>query len=127
MTELDEFCKAEETIFKSCGIPIRYRVVLSSAFERFDKDFMSPRTYKKFTVKGLDDFYTENAVQDIRQREDLFRIFCGGDRIRFFRDRTFTPEGIISEFSFLMNTYNLPLISYDFESMRGEVTLNNFL
>ncbi|MFA6090108.1 MAG: hypothetical protein WC755_09705 [Candidatus Woesearchaeota archaeon] len=127
MTELTEFCKAEETIFKSCGIPIRYKVVLSSAFERFDKEFMSPRTYKKFTVKGLDDFYTETAIKDIRQRESLFRIFNGGDRIRFFRDRNFTPEEVISEFNFLLNTFNLPLISYDFESLKGEVTLNNFL
>lgn len=127
LTELNEFCKAEETIFKSCGIPIRYKVVLSSAFERFDKEFMSPRTYKKFTVKGLDDFYTETAIQDIRQREDLFRIFNGGDRVRFFRDRNFTPEDIISEFNFLLNTFALPLISYDFESMKGEITLNNFL
>jgi hypothetical protein len=127
ISELNDFCKAEETIFKSCGIPIRYKVVLSSAFERFDKEFMTPRTYRKFTVKGLDDFYTESAIKDIRLREDLFRLFSGGDRIRFFRDRNFTPEEVISEFNFLLNTFNLPLISYDFETLKGEVTLNNFL
>ncbi|MGV8169560.1 MAG: hypothetical protein ACP5N3_05895 [Candidatus Nanoarchaeia archaeon] len=125
MTELSEFCKAEETIFKSCGIPIRYKVVLSSAFERFEKE-MSPRTYKKVTIRKLDDFYNENVLKQIRQREDLVRIFRGGDRVRFFRDRNFTPEEIISEFSFLLNTFNLPLFSYDFESLKGEVTLSSF-
>ncbi|MFA6073762.1 MAG: hypothetical protein WC758_06605 [Candidatus Woesearchaeota archaeon] len=127
MTELNEFCKAEETIFKSCGIPIRYKVVLSSAFERFDKEFMSPRTYKKISIKSLDDFYTETIINQIRQREDLARIFNGGDRVRFFRDKTFTSEEIISEFNFLLNTFNLQLFSYDFESLKGELTLNSFL
>lgn len=126
MTELNEFCKAEETIFKSCGIPIRYKVVLSSAFERLDKE-VSPRTYKKVTIKGLDDFYAAATIKEIRQREELFRIFNGGDRVRFFRDRTFAPEEVISEISFLLNTFSLPLISYDFESIKGEVTLDNFL
>jgi hypothetical protein len=127
MNELNEFCKAEETIFKSCGIPIRYRVVLSSAFERFDKEFMSPRTYRKVTIRKLDDFYIEETIKQIRQREDLFRIFNGGDRIRFFHDRALVSEEIISEFNFLLNTFNLPLISYDFESLKGDVTLDNFL
>ncbi|MGV8162694.1 MAG: hypothetical protein ACP5N2_05190 [Candidatus Nanoarchaeia archaeon] len=125
ITELREFCKAEETIFKSCGIPIRYKVVLSSAFERFEKE-MSQRTYKKISIRKLDDYYTEDIIKKIRQREDLVRVFEGGDRIRFFRDKFSAPEEIISEFNFLLNTFNIPLFCYDFESLKGEVTLNSF-
>jgi hypothetical protein len=125
--ELNDFCKAEETIFKSCGIPIRFRVVLSSAFERFDREFMSPRTYKKVTIHSISDYHDEKNVSEIRRRETLFNVFEGGDRVRFFRDRNFTPEEAISELNFLLSTFTLPLITYDFEALKGELTLDKFL
>jgi hypothetical protein len=125
--ELEEFCKAEETIFKSCGIPIRFRVVLSSAFERFDREFMSQRTYRKVTIRGIDDYHNEKIIGEIRRREALFNVFDGGDRVRFFRDRNFTPEEVVSELNFLLSTFTLPLITYDFEALKGELTLDKFI
>ncbi|MCC7574157.1 hypothetical protein KO361_01035 [Candidatus Woesearchaeota archaeon] len=124
--ELDEFCKSEETIFRSCGIPIRFKIVLSSAFRRFDKDFLSPRIYKKVLIKSLSDYYSDIIVRDIRRRESLYKVFRGGDRVRFFRDSRSLPEEIISEFHFLLTNHYLPFFTYDFRSLSGEVTLDSF-
>lgn len=124
--ELSDFSKSEETIFRSCGIPIRFNLVLSSAFRRFDKDFLSPRIYKKVLIKKLSDFYSDKVIRDIRRRESLYKVFKGGDRVRFFRDGASLSEEIISEFHFLLNNHYLPLFTYDFRSLKGELTLDSF-
>lgn len=124
--ELEDFCKSEETIFRSCGVPIRFKIVLSSAFRRFDKDFLSPRIYKKVLIKRLQDYYTEQIIKDIRRRESLYKVFKGGDRVRFFRDSRSSPDEIISEFHHLLTNHTIPLFSYDFNTLRGELTLDNF-
>lgn len=124
--ELSEFCSSEETIFRSCGIPIRFKIVLSSTFRRFDKDFLSPRIYKKVLIKSLSDYYTESIIKDIKRRESLYNVFKGGDRVRFFRDGKSLPEEIISEFHFLLTNHYLPFFTYDFRSLKGELTLDSF-
>lgn len=125
--EITEFCKTEETIFKSCGIPITFKVVLSSAFRRFDKDFLSPRKYNKVTIKGMNDFHSTELIEYLKKREALCSIFKGGDRVRFFRSINFTPDETLQEFNYLMNNYRFPLITYDFNTRKGEVTLDNFI
>ena len=125
--ELSEFSKSQETIFRSCGIPIRFKILLSSAFRRFDKDFLSPRIYKKVLIKSLKDYYTEQIIKDIRRRESLYKVFKGGDRVRFFRDAKSQPEEIISEFHHLLTNHTLPLFTYDFRTLKGELTLDSFI
>lgn len=125
--EIDEFCKSEETVFKSCGIPIRFRIYLSSAFRRFDKDFLSERAYKKMGIKNISDFSSEAMIADLKLREELLKVFKGGDRVRFFRAGNYGPEEIIDELNHIMSTYNIPLLSYDFKERKGEVTLDNFM
>ncbi len=125
--DLDEFCKSEETIFKSCGIPIRFKVLLSSAFRRFDPEFLSPRKYKKVTVRGIHDFQEPGLLEYLRRREELMAIFRHNDRVRFFRAPNFLYEEVISEFNFLLNGFNIPLFSYDFKPRIGELTLDSFI
>ncbi len=125
--DINEFCKSEETIFKSCGIPIRFEVVLSSAFRRFDPEFLSPRKYKKVTVKGIHDFQEPELLEYLRRREELISVFRQNDRVRFFRAPNFSYEEVISEFNFLLNGFNIPLFSYDFKPRIGELTLDSFI
>ncbi len=125
--EVEDFCKREETIFRSCGIPIRFKIVLSSAFRRFDKDFLSPRIYKKVLIKSLKDYYRDDVIKDIKRRESLYKIFKGGDRVRFFRDAKTSTDEIITEFHYLLTNHHLPLFTYDFRTLKGELTLNSFL
>lgn len=125
--EINEFCKSEETIFKSCGIPIRFRIALSSTFKRFDEEFLSPRIYTKITIKNIEDFKDEKVVKYLRRRESLVKLFNGADRARFFRAANFTNEEVINELEFLLSQTTIPLFAYDFRSRKGELTLDNFI
>ncbi|MCF7872250.1 hypothetical protein K9L97_04410 [Candidatus Woesearchaeota archaeon] len=125
--EVDEFCKSEETVFKSCGIPIRFKIALSSAFSRFDRDFLSKRVYSKITIKCIGDFNDASLRENLRRREELLKIFDGGDRIRFFRAPNFKTDEVLDEIKHILTNYNLPLFAYDFKERKGEVTLDNFM
>ena len=125
--EIDDFCLQEETIFKSCGIPIRFKVVFSSAFTHFDPSFLSKRTYHKTTIRKLEDLHTDEMKTFITTREKTFKIFDGGDRIRFFRSGDFKPEDITHELAYILNSFELPFFCYDFTERKGNVSLMNFM
>lgn len=124
---IENFCISEETIFKSCGIPIRFRIAFSSAFKNFDLKFMGEREYTKTTVKNIDDYYSGDIKEFIIAREKLFEIFDGCDRLRIFRSYESTADDIMREFSFILNTYKIPFFTYDFSQLRGTVKLTNFM
>jgi hypothetical protein len=124
---VDNFCLSEETIFKSCGIPIRFRIFFSSAFRNFDSVFMGEREYKKATVKSSEDFYKGDIKKFISIREKLFDIFDGGDRLRIFRSTEFVPEDIMHEWSIILSAYKVPFFTYDFSGLKGMVKLTNFI
>lgn len=124
---IEHFCISEETIFKSCGIPIRFRVSFSSAFKNFDNKFMGEREYKKTTVKNIDDYQSGDIKDFIVAREKLFEIFDGCDRLRIFRSHESSTQEIFREFSFMLNTYKIPFFTYDFSQLRGTIKLTNFM
>lgn len=124
--QLAEFSLVEETIFKSCGIPIRFRVGLSSGFHSYARDFLSKRTYQKMTILGKKDFNKEEFVQYFNQRNSLLEAYDDADRIRIFRGGDVSPDDVLNEFVVLLTTYSAPLFSYDFKPRKGELTLDNF-
>ncbi len=124
---VDNFCLSEETVYKSCGIPIRFNIAFSSAFRNFDSKFMGERDYKKANVKGAEDYYNGETKSFIAARERMFKIFDGGDRLRIFRAGDFETEDIIHEISILLNAYKTPFFTYDFSGLRGMVKLTNFI
>lgn len=124
--EMKGFCSAQHTIYRACGIPFSFDIALSTVMKRFIPE-LSQRKYSKSTIRSFKDFQQPETVERIQLRERLSRIFDGGDRIRFFRRGDFTPADIIRELVFLMNTYDLPLITYDFKERKGEIKLTNFM
>lgn len=124
---IEHFCISEETIFKSCGIPIRFRVSFSSAFKNFDSKFMGEREYQKTTVRNIDDYQSGDIKDFIIAREKLFEIFEGCDRLRIFRSHESSTQEIFREFSFILNTYKIPFFTYDFSQLRGTIKLTNFM
>jgi hypothetical protein len=124
---VDNFCYTEETIFKSCGIPIRFRIAFSSAFRNFDATFMGEREYKKANVKNVQDFYQGEIKHFLSAKEKMFDVFDGGDRMRIFRTSDFKPEDIIHEFSTILSSFKIPYFTYDFSTLRGMVKLTNFM
>ncbi|MGV8150202.1 MAG: hypothetical protein ACP5NV_00565 [Candidatus Woesearchaeota archaeon] len=124
---INTFCLSEETIFKSCGIPMRFRISFSSAFRNFDTKFMGEREYKKANVKGIDDYGLGEIKNFMIARERLFEIFDGCDRLRIFRAQEFKEEDILKEFLFILNNYKIPFFAYDFSQLRGMIKLTNFM
>ncbi len=124
---IDHFCYSEETIFKSCGIPIRFRIAFSSAFRNFDPQFMGEREYKKANIRGIEDYYKQETKEFIYTREKMFEIFDGGDRLRIFRTAEFNTKDIIHEFSHIISSYKIPFFTYDFSGMRGMIRLTNYI
>ncbi|KYK26834.1 hypothetical protein AYK26_04580 [Euryarchaeota archaeon SM23-78] len=124
--EIKKFCTTQQTIYRACGIPFNFNIVFSSVFRKYIQN-LSTRRYIKTTIRKFKDYHTPEIIKFIETREKLFKIFEGGDRIRFFRSEEFVPEEVIREFTFLINTYELPLITYDFRERRGETKLTSFM
>jgi len=124
---VDNFCYSEETIFKSCGIPIRLKIAFSSAFKGYDDKFMGERDYKKITINKTEDYYNDEVKTFLQTREKMFEIFDGGDRLRIFRKNDFTTTDILHELSILLSAYKLPFFTYDFSGLKGTVKLTNFM
>jgi hypothetical protein len=124
--EVRRFCATEQTIYKACGMPSSFDIVMSSVVKRYTNN-LSPREYIKATIRKFKDFDSPEINSFINTREVLCKIFEGGDRIRFFRSGTFTPEDVSRELIYLMNTYDLPFITYDFKERKGEMKLTSFI
>lgn len=120
---IDSFCTMHERIYRACGIPIRCRVRLSSAFGKYPG--LTPRAYQKITVRGLTTLQQEIFVEHLCRREELCKEF-DVDRIRVFRSGDARASDILRELSFLLNTYALPYITYDFSKLRGDLKLTEF-
>jgi hypothetical protein len=124
--DIKKFCSTEQTIYKSCGVPFNFDISLSSVFKKFSNN-LSAKKYVKTSIRGLQDFSNPDLVMLISAKENLAELFGGGDRMRFFRKENFKPEDITKELTFLMNTYSLPMITYDFKEVRGEMKLTSFM
>src|SRR3989339_884929 len=123
---MENFCISEETIYKSCGIPMKFKITLSSAFKNFEPKFMGEREYKKTNIRKIED-YSENEIKEfILTREKIFEIYDGCDRLRIFRTQDFKPEDIVRETALMFNTYKIPFFTYDFSSIKGVIKLTNY-
>ncbi|MBN2142752.1 hypothetical protein JW711_05485 [Candidatus Woesearchaeota archaeon] len=124
--ELAQFCAVQNRIYNACGLPLRYEAVFSSLFHKIS-DKLSSRNYKKTMIKSFKEYESPEVKEFIRRKELLSKLFDGGDRCRIFRKGDFKPEDAAHELSYLMNKYNLPLITFEFKEMRGEMKLTQFM
>ncbi len=119
------FFFTEETIYKACGLPIRFKIAFSSAFRKSDLT-LTQRSYIKRTVHDISYFDSPDAIDYLKTREKLSRMFNGIDRVRFFRVNVDNPKDVIKEFRYIMQNYNLPFFTYDFEKIKGNTKLTSF-
>jgi hypothetical protein len=124
--EIKRFCSTQHTIYRACGIPFSFDIALSTVMRRFSTD-LSQRRYAKATIRSFKDYQDQETINQIQLKEKLSSIFDGGDRTRFFRRGEFIPQDLLRELVFLMNTYDLPIITYDFKERKGEIKLTNFM
>jgi hypothetical protein len=125
-SSIREFCRKEMEIYNACGLPIQLDIVLSSVFNKVNNN-LSVRKYSKTTVRSFKDFQNQDVLYFIQMKERMAKLFEGGDRARFFRKGDFKPEEYSREISYLLNSYELPLITYDFKETKREMKLTNFI
>ncbi len=122
---ITNFAKAEETIYTACGMPIRFKIELASAFKKSDIT-MSLRSYKKKTIKNKTHFLEKSTKENLYSRSKLFKIFDFNDRIRFFREIPEQAEDLIEELEILFD-YSFSIITFDFAKLIGNLKLNSFI
>ncbi len=125
--EIERFCTTQETIFKSCGLPIRFRIGLSTSFAKFDQDFFSERRYRKTALATIKELQGKEMKQYLQIREQLFKTFKGADRLRFFFARGTPVEELLRMARYLLSAHDLPSFTFDFRGKSGELKLTTFL
>ena len=125
--KITEFTAAEETIYKSCGMPTKFKIKFSSTFSSFGNKLLSKQVYHKVNVVDMKDLQKDETKKFMTKRKKLFSIFEGGDRLRLYRETPKEVSDIIHEINFITNTYRIPLFCYDFSQKKEkEVKLTNF-
>jgi len=79
------FCYSEETIFKSCGIPIRFKIAFQLSIQETMILYSWVRENTRKRMSGAQRFLQRRDQDFILVREKMFEIFDGGDRLRIFR------------------------------------------
>jgi hypothetical protein len=116
--EVKRFCASEYVIYQACGMPTRFDIAFAPAFKEFNPG-LSEEKFQRLVIAKASDFYDDKMKETLRAKEKLFKIFDGGDRVRFFHSGTFDAEEIVREFGIILSTYKFPLFSYDFGEIRG--------
>jgi len=111
----DDYCINEETIYKSCGMPTRFRIAYSCVNKRNANSMFSKPNYKRIEINSPMDFFSNDKINKaIDTKEEIFRQFDGGDRLTFDRPKPEKPEDAVNEISYILNTYRIPFIRYKF-------------
>ncbi len=125
---VDEFCKSEETIYKSCGMPTRFKIGFSCAFAGSTEKNFSQQKFKKIIIRKIEDIYSPEVKKLIFEKEKIFDMFDGGDRLRFFRGGEFEIKEVAREINIILNTYKIPFFCYDFGKVKGtDLSLSSFM
>jgi len=119
-----EYSQMQERVYRACGMPIRCKIRISSAFGKLQG--LSARSYKKMTVHGLNTLQETKYSEYLKRREEVARKFSA-DRIRIFRHGEGSAQEVFREAAFILNSYAVPYITYDFSELRGDIKLTEFL
>lgn len=102
------FCHNQEIIFKSCGMPIRFRVGFTSISEN------------SVNIDTLDE-----RRDWLRQQETLSRIHEGAHQLKFTAEGT--VEELLRSIRYVLNTTEFSLLALHFPCMQKNMKLTNFL
>lgn len=125
---IDNFCSSEETIYLSCGMPMRYKIAFSCSFSAFVKDKFTKKKFPPLQINKVEDFYSKEVKEMLEEKEKIFEIFDGGDRLRIKRSGDINANDICREFGIIINTYKIPFFCYDFDVIKsGNLKLTSFI
>jgi hypothetical protein len=126
-TEINNFCTAEESIFIACGMPTRFKIAFSTAFNEFNSK-LSERRFEAMHLAKIEELYSKETKNRLKELESMFSIFDGGNEIRIYRAGNATGESVVKEIITILNTYKLPLFCYNFSELKGaDIKLTRFI
>lgn len=123
--EIQEFAASEETIYKSCGMPTRFRIAFAPAFENITE--LSEGKYERIQIKKTEDLYSKEIKEMLLMKEKFFDLFGGGDTSTFYRAEDVGAEEVTREILTILNTYKIPFFRYDFGGIKADVKLTSFI
>ncbi len=125
--ETDHFCSQEETIYKSCGMPTRFRISFSYLSRDVGENVLSKSRFERISISGIQNLYQKRFIEYIKLREEIARILDGGDRTRFYRFENLNAKEIIKEWHTILTLYRIPLFCYDFRRYKkSDLKLTEF-
>lgn len=121
--KLRDFTFSEETIYKSCGMPTRFKIALASSANISYDD--NPES---IPLKRVDDLHTDAVKAKLNLFEKKADVFDGGMVVEFLRAGNMEVSDIVHEWNVLLSTYKLPFFAYRFKRLEGvDLNLNDFL
>lgn len=126
---LNNFCSIEETIYKACGMPIRFKVVLAQAIYDYYKKFFTEPEWERVELRRLEDLYENPSIKSrLTLAEKVGRVLNGGAALELYKMGKLNLDETCRELSYVLTTYRLPLIYVDFSGvLRRDLKLLEFL
>ncbi len=121
---IKNYSQAQNTIYTSCGLPLRFKSSFSVLFEGKKPNFFSSKKYESIIVNNIKDFFDKNISKILKSKEKANDIF-ESDRTRFFRLHNkgydSLSQDLFNELSFIHKTYNFKLYTYDFSKNKKDI------
>lgn len=121
---LENFATAQETIYTSCGMPLRFRLCFSPLFSQAIPRAFSPKRFPRLEIASTAQLMSEPVNAILRDRERAFKLLSGGDRVRIHRRPDVGSETVLREALWLHKTYSLPLLCYAFRADAARTLLD---
>ncbi len=116
--EVARFVKVQETILKSCGMPLRFKIALGVG------EFAGSN--EELVVSKVAEFFKPEFQEYIRRKERLAKIFAGKSILRWI-----TPTGDqqewLNQIRYVLDHVNIPFFSLSFGEEKGIIKLTSFL
>lgn len=123
-----DFCFSEETIYTSCGMPTRFKIVFSPASSPFYSNVFTELLAKGIEIKSFEDFYSDDVKNSIKSYESLVDYFDGGSIVEFVRSGNILVDDVLREFGMIVNSYKIPFFAYCFKRVKGtDLKLDSFI
>ena len=121
---LEQFATGQETIYTSCGMPLRFRLGFAPLFSSAIPRSFSAKRFSRLHVSSTNQLMSEPVQSMLRDREHTSALFSGGDRVRIHRHPDVDAETILRESLWIHKTYSLPLVCYSFRRSTSRTLLD---
>jgi hypothetical protein len=121
---LEQFATGQETIYTSCGMPLRFRLGFAPLFSSAIPRSFSSKRFARLQISSTNQLMNETTQHMLRDREHTSALFSGGDRVRIHRHPDVDSETILRESLWLHKTYSLPLVCYSFKKDTSRTLLD---